>query len=187
MKVLTNPPSHFKRLLCLACMTMFVFTCGETKAQVQAYLDYDAALGTLAVDTVSPTNGITTFELNSLNQFLVGVDPPILKGNFDIYVPDKIFRLDPRGFFDIDFGPILTPDLAPQQLASNLCINGSVIEGGALDAVELRSGGATFPVPRHCEFDPNFNPITIPGSGPESQPKPESGASSAWSAVLLGL
>ena len=160
-------------------ITLIAFA-NQSSGQVHAYLDYDPAFGSLAVDTVSTSNAITTFELKSPDQFLIGVDPPTLDGLFDVYVPNRIFKLEPGGFFDIDFGPILSAGLAPQELAANLCVDGSVIQGGALTRVELRSGDGSFPVPRQCSFDPDFNPNPVsPGPNPNPRPQlPQSSGSS---------
>ena len=95
------------------------------------------------------------------------VDPPVRTSVFDEYVSDRISKLSPTGFRDIEFGPILSPNLIASELAANLCVDWSRLSGGSDGYVELRSGAATIRMPRECSFGSNFNPNPrIPDQNP---------------------
>ena len=62
-----------------------------------------------------------------------------LPGLFDVCNGDKLFKLEPDGFSEIDFGNLLPPGMGVREVAQLGMINGSLLaggEGGRLDALD---------------------------------------------------
>ncbi len=135
----------------------------------QGHLDYDPVSGNLALVIEPPAGAFTAFELTSRTaQFLLGLTTDALNGGWDVYEPSKLFRLAPNGFYQLDYGPVLSSGLPVQDLANDLCVDGALLAGGPVDDVLLRSGGQTYSL---C--GPNTNPLPTPAQViPPAPPKP---------------
>ncbi|MCA9217870.1 MAG: hypothetical protein KDB27_32595 [Planctomycetales bacterium] len=135
-----------------------------------AYLDYDANTGHFALEKSPEADYFTTFELVSRSgQFLYDAETDVFYGVFDVHHANKLFKLEARGFGDLDFGKMLSTGLPIVDLASDLCVNGSLFSGGPLTDVYLRSGDQELPI---CK--PGGNPLepAVQASIPLPRPKP---------------
>ncbi len=74
------------------------------------------------------------FKPNSLNE-------GVLPGLFDIIREDKLFKLDPGGFAEVDFGRILPNCNTVDVLIEDLSVSGSFVGGGDLTS---RGGGGPY-------------------------------------------
>jgi hypothetical protein len=63
---------------------------------------------------------------------------------FDVYNPNKMFKLDPAGFDDLDFGAAMGAGLGKDMLGGDLTVSGSFLGGGALVA-DMRIVGVPEP------------------------------------------
>jgi len=89
---------------------------------------YDRESGRVSASAPLSTD-LTALQLLSENSLFteecVGVD-----GAFDVCNPDEVFKLVVDGFATVDFGPILTPNLAGETLLMDLKVNGASLGGG---------------------------------------------------------
>ncbi|MCA9199376.1 MAG: PEP-CTERM sorting domain-containing protein [Planctomycetales bacterium] len=85
------------------------------------------------------TAAVTTFELVASEELFVVDNKPtaLLGGLFDVFTGVKLFKLDPAGYSDLDWGPVLKPGLTADELGAKLKLSGSHLGGGAL-AGDLR-------------------------------------------------
>ncbi len=97
-------------------------------------LIYNPANGNLSLDSAGKT--LTTLQVTSASGVFTGRKPAQLNGDFDVYVPGKLFMMDPEGFGDEEFGFTVLPGL-DAGLARDLSIDGSVHGGGNLGAPDL--------------------------------------------------
>lgn len=96
---------------------------------------YDVLLGEISVDTPASTD-LTTVEIKSVAGIFTGPGPAQnLTGIFDVWFPDKIFKLDPAGFSSLSFGLLAQPGLAKALLLGDLVVDGSKVGGGDLGPV----------------------------------------------------
>ncbi|MEZ6118853.1 MAG: hypothetical protein R3C28_20110 [Pirellulaceae bacterium] len=126
----------------LCCLLWLAMHVGSAQAQVH-WLNYNPTDGNLLID-VDDDYRLTTVELVSNAEIFTGTKPPQITGIFDVYTPDKLFKLDVQGFGDLDFGPAVTPGLTLADVAADLCARGSLLGGGAIGTVHLADleGGA---------------------------------------------
>ena len=75
---------------------------------------------------------------------------------------DKIFHLNPDGVRDLDYGQVLESNLSVEDLAADICVDGSVAPYGRLKDVTTLNG---IPLTRtDCHFDgPRDQPHVEPG------------------------
>ena len=99
-------------------------------------LVYDPANGNLSIDNpyvaAAEAKPVTTLEIVSASGVFTGTRPPQLNGLFDVFNAGKMFKLDPAGFEDLDFGPAMTAGL-DSMLGDDLTVSGSFLGGGALE------------------------------------------------------
>ena len=104
---------------------------------------YDPSDGSLVVNNPAgddaAADAITTFELTSSVPFFTGPRPPELNGLFDVWSPTKAFRLDPDGFFDMEW-PAGTVATGVNNAGDILTLSGSFLSGGPLEPVRLCVG-----------------------------------------------
>lgn len=96
---------------------------------------YDPATGNLALDNQG--RQLIAVEILSQSAILTGTRPPFVQGLFDVFQPGKLFYLNPLGFDDLDFGPVMTPGLTEAILKSDLKISGGLYMGGSLGRIEI--------------------------------------------------
>ncbi|MCA9200727.1 MAG: hypothetical protein KDA87_24480, partial [Planctomycetales bacterium] len=105
------------------------------------FLEYDPASGQFQLD-VDDSRQLTTLEIESGQSLFAGARPAFLDGLFDVFQADRIFKLNPDGFGDLDFGAVLPTELTYAQVAEDLCVRGSMLGGGAVSSVLLRAPGS---------------------------------------------
>jgi hypothetical protein len=91
-------------------------------------LIYDPGTGHLTVDA---PNGIklSAFQLESTGSHLTG-QCEHMGGPFDVCTNSKVFKLVTDGFETLDLGPVLQPDLRPNDLLDDLTIDGATLPSG---------------------------------------------------------
>ena len=98
-------------------------------------LIYDPMDGNLSLDAAG--RKITTLEILSDGAVFLGIKPEVLTESFDVYQPKKLFKMDAKGFGDLDFGPAVLKDLPGPVLARDLTVEGSFHPEGDLGVVDL--------------------------------------------------
>ena len=107
---------------------------------------YEPLFGSFSVDNPAGSDtaadAITTFELTASQPFFIGPKPPeLFDGVFDVWSPTKAFRLDPDGFFDMEWpAGSLATGLSIHDASSVLTLSGSFLSGGALEPVDFALG-----------------------------------------------
>lgn len=100
-------------------------------------LAYYPETGNLVMEN-DGTAPATTFELVASEAlFNTANRPSQLTGLFDVFTGVKLFKLDPAGYSDLDWGPVLPTGLSADDLGAKLKLSGSHLGGGAL-AGDLR-------------------------------------------------
>ena len=137
-----------RKIFALAMVSVFVATAANAAIPTAPAnwatddiitLVYDPAAGSLSVDNPAgndaAADAITTFELVASEDFFTGAAPPEINGLFDVWSPQKAFRLFPDGFYDMAW--------ADGSVASGkdanaiLTLSGSFLSGGALEPADL--------------------------------------------------
>lgn len=111
-------------------------------ASAQLTLTYDPADGNLSM--ASDPRPVTSFELVSAgSKFIPGnVNGGIFTGLFDVASASKMFKLDPAGYSNLDFGKVLPASLSEADLAADLTLNGSFVpDGSGLNGFDAPTGG----------------------------------------------
>ncbi|MCA9199375.1 MAG: PEP-CTERM sorting domain-containing protein [Planctomycetales bacterium] len=100
-------------------------------------LVYNPADGNLSIanpyEAAGEAKPVTTLEAVSAGGYFTGTRPPQLTGLFDVFSATKLFKLDPAGFDDLDFGPAMAPGIGKDVLAQDLKVSGSFLGGGSLE------------------------------------------------------
>ncbi|MEZ6120607.1 MAG: hypothetical protein R3C28_29075 [Pirellulaceae bacterium] len=93
-------------------------------------------------DMDQPSERLTTLQIVSHQGIFVGERPETLSGLFDVFHSHKLFKLDPAGFVE-NFGFVFSPMLTAEQLAADLCFDGSYVGGGSFDSVTINGLAVT--------------------------------------------
>lgn len=124
-------------------------------AAAQPVLQYDSATGDVSFSSSRP---VTTLDLFSATNVFTGSRSAGMDSDFDVFMPDHVFRLDPTGFQQFDFGQAVAPNLSAETFLDGLCINGSHLGGGRIAATQFRMGEETWPLD-YCFAE--SEPITV--------------------------
>lgn len=108
------------------------------------FIDFNPGTGQLSVE--SPESIMTTLEIVSSSGLFNGARPTSLEGPGDVFNPHKVFTLHNRGFQSVNLDNALSPGTTAEELASDLCYSGSVIQGGKLGELYVRADGEVHPV-----------------------------------------
>ena len=125
-------------------------------ANVAYHLTYEPETGNLLFGIPDGLPDVTAFEITSKSGVFTAVSPDQLTGLFDVYAPNKLFRLVPTGFGETDFGPAIAPGLSVADLAADLCLSGARISGGSISG--LISEGDSFTPLTGCPARPTNQP-----------------------------
>ncbi len=80
---------------------------------------------------------VTTFEMKSASALFTGVENDALNGLFDVNSAEKVFKLEPAGFNELDL-PGLFPAGTPCTVVfADISIDGSFAAGGVLGPVNF--------------------------------------------------
>lgn len=105
-------------------------------------LDYNSGTGALDLTKIGDNNA-TTVEIKSESGMLTGDRPAHFSGLFDVYTPNKAFKLDPAGFGSI----AAFANLASGLSSHDLTVDGSLDGGGPLGEVAINGFGPSGPSP----------------------------------------
>ncbi|MCA9167524.1 MAG: hypothetical protein KDB23_07635 [Planctomycetales bacterium] len=99
---------------------------------------YDAATGSLTTRGLQAGGepaAITALEIMSRSAIFTG-EPAQQLGTspWDVDTDRKLFKMDPAGFSQVDFGPVAATGLTANFVHSDLCVNGAWLGGGAITA-----------------------------------------------------
>ncbi|MCA9200768.1 MAG: hypothetical protein KDA87_24685, partial [Planctomycetales bacterium] len=123
---------------------------GETAADVLS-LVYSPDTGNLSIDLGSGGAGalanLTTLEIRSAGGNFTGTRPGNLGGLFDVFNANKLFKLDPAGYGNLDFGPAMAKNLSGDALVADLLVDGSFVGGGGVGSVPVALVHPDFMVP----------------------------------------
>ncbi|MEZ6116585.1 MAG: hypothetical protein R3C28_08420 [Pirellulaceae bacterium] len=119
----------------------------------RAVLHYNSQTGNLRVDVSDPdAEGagalLTTLEIVSANKIFTGDPAQHITSWVDVDTDGKIFKFNPSGFHDVDFGNVVATGLSNAEFVADVCVAGSWYGGGAVLA-EYQYPGADI-VPIHC-------------------------------------
>jgi hypothetical protein len=138
-------------LALVTCFSCFANAAISTNGNLEddiVTLVYDPANGNLSIANPYQAAGeakpVTTLEIVSAGGSFTGTRPGAISGLFDVYNANKMFKLDPAGFDDLDFGPALGKDLGAT-IGNDLTVSGSFLGGGALVADMMIVGAVPEP------------------------------------------
>lgn len=100
--------------------------------------EYIPETGELTFVVPDSKTAVTTLQIKSTSGVFTGARPDAqLPGQFDVFRPDKLFKLDPNGFLTTGFGPVVTPNLTEAMLVEDFCVQGTHLPRGRIDAIYL--------------------------------------------------
>lgn len=116
----------------------------------RAIISYDAATGSFRADVSNPRPDhpefMTALEIVSASSIFTGEPSKVVESFFDVDKDSKLFVLRQRGVQAVEFGKVAMPGLSNSQVASDLCIQGAWLGGGALEAEYLYPGAGLIPL-----------------------------------------
>lgn len=118
--------------VCDACVSADSSQEPDPAATVGIELTYDSVTGEIFVESPVP---ITAIEIVSQGARLIGDRPEILTGLFDVFLADKLFKLNPAGNSELYFGSIIPPGMSSTEIASDFTIEGTTTGGNAIGRV----------------------------------------------------
>ena len=96
---------------------------------------YDSQTGRLRLDTHDQF--LSSFEIQSKSSALLPDSAEGLTELFDVQRSDKLFKMIPSGFADVEFGEVLPIGLEQDDLQFDLSFDGSFLQGGAVNDVRI--------------------------------------------------
>lgn len=153
-----------------ADLTITQFPAGNTLLAAKGYtpriLHYDSTTGALSLDApigIAGETKVSSLVIDSTSGIFTGSRPTALTNSFDVFRPNRLFKIDVAGFNSISLDMPATPSLTETSLIQDLCIAGSLVGGGSLHGVRLNS--ARGPLVNLCETIPDFGgPAPTPHS-----------------------
>ncbi|MCA9217555.1 MAG: hypothetical protein KDB27_31015 [Planctomycetales bacterium] len=126
------------------------FVASSSFAQVTGYLDYNPASGSLAFVDLAGDDPVTTMKIVSVDGVFTGTRPEA-STPFDLFDKHRFFTITPNGLKAETFGPLMARGLNPNDLANDLCLEGTRTDPGAegishLGNIALRAGNGTWPL-----------------------------------------
>jgi hypothetical protein len=108
-------------------------------AKAQVIVFYGLTDGHLSV--ISLRRAMTTFEAKAFDDMFIAdkIAPKALSHPFDVINPRKLFKLQPLGFYGVNFGNVLPPHRA---VGREIEFNGSLLQHAAAKKNHLNSDGA---------------------------------------------
>ncbi|MCA9196558.1 MAG: hypothetical protein KDA87_03430 [Planctomycetales bacterium] len=110
-------------------------------------------------DSATNPPNLTTLSIEAYRNYFSGNRPEQLTSWFDVFNSHKLFHMAPYGFATLDFGPVISPEVDINQLASELCVTGTFLGGGFVGDVYLNGVLTTGCVYSHS---PGITDPTIP-------------------------
>ena len=125
----------------------------RTIEQIDLFLDYDVETGNLSLDSTNQPLGSIVLRLdrNPGPAAFIGEHPDLIENEVDFqetltFRPEVLSYVKITGVEVADFGPVIEPGIAPEDLADQLCHRTRNIEANEAGTLFVRSGGATHEV-----------------------------------------